>query len=364
MASSAKSKDNKTVSTKNEWHLGDFEDRKHSKNIEVKALPRLRVPISEFCDQLKTTKCKFPQNRCNHINPYTAQYDDCSRFYHDIENTRDATKLTWLRGLSDQWHQSTKDEKLLMLSQWVFWRKPANKPKKQNVNTKTNAKINVNATTNRNAHKNINTNTNTNAKTSKNINKTRIVSAKGNTNTNTNDNTTKNTDVTTKGNKSSANNHSNDENDSKSEITPTRTNRFPKNYDIYLWGENGYDTYKICIKYLCHILQCGISSLYTLITALWNCRSQGQLIPKTSFKYEGRVCKWLPHFENYMVKNYDFVGCHYINRNTPRLYIEKKNGKSVTLKDIYWDWMSDLDPHSHEYHLQLQVCMHETSLKK
>ena len=125
----AKSKNSDNITSKIEWHLGDYEDRARKKNVELKALPRLKMPTNVFCNHFKVTKCKFPQPKCDHINPYTGTVNGCSKFYHDIEDTNDENKLKWLKGLSDQWHESTKDEKLFILSQWVSWPKPANKPK-------------------------------------------------------------------------------------------------------------------------------------------------------------------------------------------------------------------------------------------
>ena len=321
MAAQNKCSGNDKTADKIKWHLGDYEDRVRKKNVELKALPRIKIPTKPFCNHLKTTKCQFPQPLCKHINPYTGTVNGCSKFYHDIENTKDTNELKWLKSLSDQWHQSTKDEKLLILSQWVSWPKPANKPAscdKSNISSYSSSEGSVSTT-------NTITNSNNNKSSSSTSNAVGNVEAK--------------------------------EEKQTEQETAKRTNRFPKNYGVWLWGENGHGYYKICINYLCHILQCGISSLYTLIAALWNCRSQGMLIPQTNFKYEGRVSKWREHFENFLIAEYDFVGCHYINRKTSRLYIEKKNGKEVTLNDIYWHWMSKYDPFAHKYNEEVQVCL-------
>ena len=69
-------------------------------------------------------------------------------------------------------------------------------------------------------------------------------------------------------------------------IGNARKNSYPRTYNIYVWGVNGYGWYKICLDYLAYLLQCGTRALRTLICFLWTSRCNGYLLATTNYENE------------------------------------------------------------------------------
>lgn len=267
-----------------------------------------------FSKEWQKQRVQFPQPVCKHIeeNKQLFECDDCVRFHKDIELSKDEKVQRFYYGLSRQWHQSTKYEKLIILSQLVSWTRPARSS--NNSNTSNN-----------------NTNTVT-------------TNASDNTSGGDNSNSIEEKDTENK----------NDEGEN-SESVKNRY-RFPKTYKIYFWGGDGMGWYRVCINYLLHVFNCGITTIRTLLAALWKSRQNGLLIPKLENKYEGRISDWIDVFEKWFINEYRFVEAHYIDRKTNRIYVETTNGKTVTLRDIYWNFIKYIDIEAYNYHCDLLVC--------
>ena len=120
--------------------------------------------------------------------------------------------------------------------------------------------------------------------------------------------------------------------------------RYPRNYTIIMWNPDGRGCFKICLNYLCFILQCGQKGLRTLVSYVWQSRNAGLLLPQTLDGYQGAVSEWIDYFEQWLPNSrFKLLKNHYINRQSDRLYFDNIDGSQVTWEKVWEDFIQEFD---------------------
>ena len=110
-----------------DWHLGDYITRNRASILDIKELPRYKISSNHFAKELTRERVKFPQPICNHVSnvnnniksSFNVCSTDCINYYKSVETCNDIDCASFFAGLSNQWHNGTKNDKIIMLSQWI-----------------------------------------------------------------------------------------------------------------------------------------------------------------------------------------------------------------------------------------------------